>query len=191
MPPKPWGGLCENSSSGAWLSPAPSSSPQRLELRDLWVGEVPGVRAGADRSGVSRPGPTGASGRMDRPLPNSMAIGRHHASSPGSGLDQAQRSPTGEGSWLKLSLLPVFGGLPGCLLTTDDIAPAGREKILFQFGLTAQLLQTPIAAVMGMAAPVKVTVSLEGPVSQAGLDQVLPWGSGAHRGSKGRSAPTF
>lgn len=78
----------------------------------------------------------------------------------------------------------MFGGLPGCLLTTDDIAPAGREKILFQFGLTAQLLQTPIAAVMGMAAPVKVTVSLEGPVSQAGLDQVLPWGSGAHRGSK-------
>jgi hypothetical protein len=32
--------------------------------------------------------------------------------------------------------------------------PANREEILFQLGLTAQLLQAPIAAVMGMAAPV-------------------------------------
>ena len=68
---------------------------------------------------------------------------------------------------------------------------AGREKIPFQFGFTAQLFQTPVAAVMGVAAPVRVTVGLEGPVSQAGQDQGLPGGLSAQRGSKWRSAPTF
>lgn len=33
--------------------------------------------------------------------------------------------------------------------------PVSRENVSFQFGFTAQLLQTFIAAVMGVAAPIR------------------------------------
>lgn len=78
----------------------------------------------------------------------------------------------------------MSGALQSCSLTTEDVVPAGREEIPLQFGFTAQLLQAPIAAVVGMAAPGRVTGNLEGPVSQAGLDQGLPGGGGG-AGSKG------
>ena len=64
--------------------------------------------------------------------------------------------------------------------------PAGREEIPFQFGFTAQLLHTPIAAVMGMAAPVRVTVNLGRGARESGwAGSGAAGGPRAQRGLKG------
>jgi hypothetical protein len=48
----------------------------------------------------------------------------------------------------------VSGSLQGWSPTTEDVVSSDREEVLFQLGVTAQLLQAAIAAVMGMTTPV-------------------------------------
>lgn len=60
----------------------------------------------------------------------------------------------------------------GWSLTAEDGVPGDREEVLFQFGITAQLLQAAIAAVMGMTAPVGAELTWKGcEFSWAGLKQ--------------------
>lgn len=54
------------------------------------------------------------------------------------------------GSLVTLTGLP----LASRSTSTEDVVPSNREEVLFQLGVTAQLLQAAIAAVMGMTTPI-------------------------------------
>lgn len=71
------------------------------------------------------------------------------------------------GSWLTPSLSRGLGDPQVRSLTTEDAVPGGGEEVPFHLGFAAKLLQAPVAAVVGVAAPVKIEVGLKGP---AGLD---------------------
>lgn len=104
---------------------------------------------------------------MDSPLYGSVTEEDppSRLSSPGPGLMTNQGPPSGGlPAWTPPSA-PGSGAPQGRSRTAEDAVPAGGEEIPFQLGFAAQLLQTPVAAVVGMATPGRVMGDLEGPVS--------------------------
>lgn len=118
------------------------------------MGEAPEARAGPEGSQGSLDWVPGGAGGGGHASPRSVMA--RDPIPPAQG--PAPGSPSGGAPCLTLASSLAFGAS----LTAEDVALAGREKVPLQFGLTAHLLQAPVAAVVGMAAPGRVTRACSG-----------------------------